>query len=98
MKLFGFTRRKMLLIALCLTRSDMEIRTYLDFSLQIIGVLMEGMSVYAGRTTGNSSHGGASRGCQDPGLAKLHYSVLFARGQAIFYVQSQNCSGVSVFG
>ena len=49
MKLFDLTRRKMLLIALCLTRSDMEIRTYLDFSLQIIGVLMEGMSVYAGR-------------------------------------------------
>ena len=76
----------------------MEIRTYLDFGLQIIGVLMEGMSVYAGRTPGNSSHGGAGRGCQDPGLAKLNYSVLFARGQAIFYVQSQDCSGVSVFG
>ena len=48
MKLFDLTRRKMLLIALCLTRSDMEIRTYLDFGLQIIGVLMEGMSVCAG--------------------------------------------------
>jgi hypothetical protein len=36
----------------------MGIRTYLDFSLQIIGVFMEGMSVYAGRTPGNSSHGG----------------------------------------
>ena len=65
MKLFGLTRRKMLLIALCLTRSDMEIRTYLDFSLQIIGVLMEGMSVYAGRAAGNPSHGEAGRECQD---------------------------------
>jgi hypothetical protein len=98
MKLFGFTRRKMLLIALCLTRSDMEIRTYLDFGLLIKGFFMWGMSVYVGRTPGNSSHGGAGRGCQDPGLAKLNYSVLFARGQAIFYVQSQDCSGVSVFG
>ena len=55
MKLVGLTRRKMLLIALCPTSSAMGIRTYLDFSLQIIGVLMEGMSVYAGRTRGNSS-------------------------------------------
>ena len=76
----------------------MEIRTYLDFGLQIIGVLMEGMSVCAGRTPGNSSHGGAGRGCQDPGLGKPHYSVLVATGPAIFYVQSQDCSGVSVFG
>jgi hypothetical protein len=58
MELVGLTRRKMLLIALCLTKTDMGIRTYLDFGLQIIGVLMEGMSVYAGRTPGNSSHGG----------------------------------------
>jgi hypothetical protein len=49
MELVGLTRRKMLLIALCLTRTDMGIRTYLDFGLQIIGVLMEGMSVYTGR-------------------------------------------------
>ena len=76
----------------------MEIRTYLDFSLLIIGVLMEGMSVCAGSTPGNSSRGEAGQGCQDPGLAKLSYSVLFARGPAIFYVQSQDCSGVSVFG
>jgi len=76
----------------------MEIRTYLDFSLQIIGVLMEGMSVYAGRTPGNSSHGGAGRGRQDPGLGKLNYAVLVMRGQAIFYVQSPDCSGVSVSG
>jgi hypothetical protein len=47
---------------------------------------------------GNTSHGEACRGCQDHGLAKLNYSVLVARGQAIFYVQSQDCSGVSVFG
>ena len=98
MELVGLTRRKMLLIALCLTRNDMGIRTYLDFSLLIIGVLMEGMSVCAGRTPGNSSHGGDGRGCQDPGLAKLNYSVLFARGQVIFYVQRQDRSGQSVFG
>jgi len=44
---------------------------------------MWGMSVYVGRAAGNTSHGGAGRGCQDPGLAKLNYSVLVARGQAI---------------
>ena len=32
------------------------------------------------------------------GLAEFNYSVLFARGQAIFYVQRQDCLGVSVFG
>jgi hypothetical protein len=42
MKLVGFTYRKMLLIVLCLISSDRGIRTYLDFSLQIIGLLMEG--------------------------------------------------------
>jgi hypothetical protein len=62
----------------------MEIRTYLDFGLLIKGFCMWGMSVYAGRAAGNTSHGGAGRGCQDPGLAKLNYSVLFARGQASF--------------
>ena len=59
---------------------------------------MWGMSVYVGRAAGNISHRGAGRGCQEPVLAKLNYSVLFARGQAIFYVQSQDCSDVSVFG
>jgi hypothetical protein len=58
----------------------MEIMTYLDFSLKIMLILMEGMSVCAGRPPGNSSHGGAGRGCQNPGLAKLNYSVLVARG------------------
>ena len=76
----------------------MGIRTYLDFGLLIMGFCMWGMSVYVGRAAGNTSHGEAGRGCQDPGLAKLNYSVLFARGQAIFYVQIQDCSGVSVFG
>jgi len=33
MKLFGFTRRKMILIAICLTKSIMKIRIYPDFSL-----------------------------------------------------------------
>ena len=47
------------------------------------GVLRQGMSVYAGKAAGNTSHGEAGRGCQDPGLAKLNYSVLVARGQAI---------------
>ena len=51
-----------------------------------------------GKVAGNISLGEAGRGCQDPGLAKLNNSVLVARGQAIFYVQSQDCSGVSVFG
>ena len=41
-------------------------------------VLRQGMSVYAGRAAGNTSHGEAGRGCQDPGLAKLNYSVLVA--------------------
>jgi hypothetical protein len=52
------------------------------------------MSVFVGRATGNTSHGEAGRGCQDPGLAKLNYSVLVARGEAIFYMQSQDFSGV----
>ena len=42
------------------------------------GVLRQGMSVYVGRAAGNTSHGEAGRGCQDPGLAKLNYSVLVA--------------------
>ena len=54
------------------------------------------MYVYVGSAAGNAGNGEAGRGCQDPGLAKLNYSVLFARGQADFYVQSQDCSGVSV--
>jgi hypothetical protein len=61
-------------------------------------ILNGGMSVFAGRAAGNTIHGEAGRGCQNPGLAKLNYSVLVARGQEIFYVQSQDCSGVSVFG
>ena len=51
-----------------------------------------------GRAAGNTSHDEAGRGCQDTGLAKLNYSVLVARGQAILSVQSQDCSGVSVCG
>ena len=84
--------------AICLTRGDRRIRTYPGFGLRIKGFLIGGFSVYAGRAAGNTSHDEAGRGCQNPGLAKLHYSVLFARGQATFYVQSQDCSGVSVFG
>ena len=61
-------------------------------------VLNGGMSVFVGRAAGNTSHGEAGRGCQDASLAKLNYWVLAARGQSIFYVQSQDCSGVSVFG
>jgi hypothetical protein len=53
--------------------------------------------LYVGRAAGNTSHGGAGRSCQDHGLAKLNHAVLAASGQAIFYVQSQDCSGVSVF-
>lgn len=59
---------------------------------------MKGKSVCGGRAAGNTNHGEAGRDCQGPGLARLNYSVLFARGQAIFYVQSQDCSGLSVFG
>ena len=62
------------------------------------GVLRQGMSVYVGRAAGNTSHGGAVRGCQDPGLAKLNYSVLFARGQAIFYMQSHTHIGTFLSG
>ena len=62
------------------------------------GVLRQGMSVYGGRAAGNTSHGEAGRGCRDPGLAELNHSVLIARGQAVFFVQSQDCSGVSIFG
>jgi len=76
----------------------MGIRTYPDFGLQITGFLMGGCPYIQVRRGENTGHGGAGRGCQDPGLAKLNYSVLFARGQAIFYVQNQDCSGVSVFG
>ena len=61
-------------------------------------VLRQGMSVYVSRAAGNTSHGEAGRGCQDPGLARLNYAVLAARGRAIFYMQSQDCSAVSVFG
>ena len=89
MELVGLTRRKMLLIVICLTRANLKIRTYPDFGLRIMGFLRQGMSVYEGRTPGNSRHGEAGRGCQGPGLAKLSYSVLVARGPAIFYVQSQ---------
>jgi DNA-binding NarL/FixJ family response regulator len=39
----------MLLIAICLTRNDWEIRTYPDFGLRIMGFLRQGMSVYVGR-------------------------------------------------
>ena len=55
------------------------------------------MSVYTGRTVGNPCYGAVGWGHQDPGLAKLNYSFLVARGPAIFNVPSQDCSGVSVF-
>jgi hypothetical protein len=72
--------------------------TYPDFGLRIIGFLRGYISVLVGKAPGNTSHGEGGRGCQDPSLAKLNYSVLAARGQPIFYVQSQDCSGVSAFG
>jgi|WetSurMetagenome_2_1015567.scaffolds.fasta_scaffold122706_1 hypothetical protein len=62
------------------------------------GVLWQRMSVYVGRAAGNTSDVEAGRGCQDPGFAKLDDSVLVARGEAIFCVQRQDCSGVSVSG
>ena len=76
----------------------MKMRTFPDFGLRIMGFLRQGMSVYVGRAAGNTSHGEAGRGCRDPGLAELNHSVLIARGQAVFFVQSQDCSGVSIFG
>jgi hypothetical protein len=79
----------MLLIGICLIRSAMKMRTFPDFGLRIMGFLRQGMSVEAGRAAGNPSHGEAGRGCQDPGLARLNYPVLVARGQAIFYGPSK---------
>jgi hypothetical protein len=76
----------------------MKIRTFPDFGLRIIGFLPQGISVYVGRAAGNANQAEAGRGCLDPGLAKLNYSVLLARGQAIFNGQSQYWPGVSVFG
>ena len=37
MKLFGLTRRGMLLILICLTRGALKMRTYPDFGLRIMG-------------------------------------------------------------
>ena len=76
----------------------MKIRTFPDFGLLIMGFLRQGISVYVDRAAGNTNHAEAGPGCLYPGLAKLNYSVLVARGQAIFYVQSGDCSGVSVLG
>jgi len=44
----------MLLIAICLTRANLKIRTYPDFGLRIMGFLRQGMSVYVGRAAGFS--------------------------------------------
>ena len=84
MKLFSLTRCENLLIAICLTRRDIGIRTYPDFGLGVTGFFNGGMSVFVRRAAGSPSHGEAGQGCQDPGLAKLNYSVLVARGQVIF--------------
>ena len=62
------------------------------------GVVRQEMSVCVGRAAGNTNHGEAGRCYQNPGLAKPNYSVLVTRGEAIFYVPSRDCSGVSVFG
>jgi hypothetical protein len=64
-------------------------RAFPDFGLRIMGFLREGMSVYVGRAAGNTSHGEAGRGCRDPGLAKLNYSVLVARSQRLVSFISQ---------
>ena len=39
LKLFGLTRCGNLLVAICLTRANLKIRTYPDFSLRIIGFM-----------------------------------------------------------
>jgi hypothetical protein len=59
-------------------------RTFPDFGLRIMRFLRQGMSSYVGRAAGNASHGEASRGRRNPGIAQLNYLVLVARGQAIF--------------
>jgi hypothetical protein len=59
-------------------------RTFPDFSPRIIRFLRQGMSVYVDRKAGNTGHGEASRVCRNPGIAEFNYSVLGARGQAIF--------------
>jgi len=61
-------------------------RTFPDFGLRIMRFLRQGMSSYVSRAAGNTSHGEAGQGCRDPGLAELNYSVLVARGQAIFFM------------
>ena len=59
MKLFDLTRRKMLLIVICQTRANLQMRTYPDFGLQITGFLMGGCPyIQVGRDR-NTSHGGA---------------------------------------
>ena len=42
MKYFGLTRHGMLLIAICLTRGVLRIRTFPDFGLRIQGFLIGG--------------------------------------------------------
>ncbi len=39
-ELVGMTRRKMLLIVICLTKAILKIRTYPDFGVRITGLLM----------------------------------------------------------
>ena len=56
MKLFGFARSNTLLIAICLTRNDMKIRTYPNFNIGITWFYMEEMSVLSGRKAGNISY------------------------------------------
>ena len=80
---------------------DQERFEYKDlpgFGLQIMRVSGKGKSACVGRAAGNTNHGEAGRDCQGPSLARLNYSVSIPRGQAIFYVQSQDFSDVSVFG
>jgi hypothetical protein len=67
MKLFGFTRRNMLLIVICQTRANLQMRTYPDFGLQITGFLMGGCPYRQVGRAGNTGHGGAGLKWLPPG-------------------------------
>jgi hypothetical protein len=68
----------------------MQMGTYPDFDLRIMGVLRQVMSVYIKQGYGkNQPWWSRARDCQGLGLAKFNHSVLAARGRAISYAQRQ---------
>jgi hypothetical protein len=58
--------------------------TFPDFGLRVMRFLRQGMSSYVSRAEGNTNNSEAGRGSRDRGFADLNYSVMVARGQAIF--------------